>query len=238
MDYLNYSVPVPNPDENGNNQVVAVRAGKPSSFSKPITMYAPINMNGLFLYNVLGDGSLSYYSYGNNTPTVASAVWVQAVPNGGVFVQETLASTGTYMDTLVLNGATAGTFRMNRGAVSLLSFWIEFQVVSVTANGTGNADLVRLAVCEDDTAANVVNPARPAPAQPTAAGDQSPDFQVDPYGTPDALLTTRVWRGINQTAIADVHFVCIKIRNMTSAARPVLIKNIKIILSTSFPPPV
>ena len=31
-------------------------------------------MNGLFLYNVLGDGSLSYYSYGNNTPTVASAV--------------------------------------------------------------------------------------------------------------------------------------------------------------------
>ena len=44
------------------------------------------------------------------------------ITNGAYFVQETLASTGTYMDTLVLNGRQQVLSRMNRGAVFIIIF--------------------------------------------------------------------------------------------------------------------
>lgn len=232
-DYLNYLVPVPNPDENGNNNIVAVRAGKPSSFSKPITMYAPINMNGLFLYNVLGDSSLSYYSYGNATVVPAAGAFRPAIPNGGLFVLETPASTGSFLDTFVDNGATIGTFRQHTGGATKLAYWIEFQAISTTADGTGNADNVRVGLIDADTADN----AYADPAQPAVA-NQSPDYQVDAYGTDDANLTTRVFRGILNAAVATDRFFILKAQNMTSAVRPVLIKNLKVIVSAQTPLPV
>ena len=231
-DYLNSSVPVANPDENGNHSVVSVRAGKPSSFSKPITMYAPINMNGLFLYNVYGDASLSYYSYGNATVVPAAGGFRPAIPNGGLFVVETLATTGSYLDLFITNGATIGTFRHHAVSGTKLAFWIELQVLSTTADGTGNADQVKVGLIDSDSAANAYADG----AQP-AGPNQSPDLQVDPYGTPDSRLTTRVFRGITNADVAADRFFILKAQNMTSAVRPVLIKNLKVIVSAKAPIP-
>jgi len=216
-DYLNESVPVSDPDSEGNYKWMVVKAGGYSAFSKPI------DLTGAFIFNRIGDASIKYEMV-NSSLTTPSANYVPCVPNVAGNSLKTLVI-NSKIDTFVASGANLGTFRFHFGANSVVRVWIEAIVQS--ASVAGDADQYSFGLFEAVDAPTAF--AGGAIAEATRV---TPNDTVVP-STRDVKSTDNGgWVLLTADTVTNDHFLCLCIKNVTSNARGLLVKYLKVIVNS------
>ena len=215
-DYLNSSVPVSNPDENGNHKIVAVRAGQLSSFTKPI------NMCGGYLVNQLGDVHIQYESVVTSDMVPSAANYVPVVPNvAGNLLRVLSIGVDTKTDQFIANGANIGTFRVRNGT-NPLRVYAECVVQSL--GSVGDTDNFRLGLFQGADAGT----AFAGGATPLAV---SGDLAVNASTVPSNALVTRTWR-IQTGATTAGNSYCLVVLNRTENTRAFIVRYFKIIVNS------
>ncbi len=217
-DYLNEDVPVSDPNDDGNYRWLAVKAGGYSSFSKPI------DASGGFLFNRVGDASIMYEMVKSST-TTPSANWVACVPNVAGNSLQTLVI-NSRIDNFVASGANIGTFRFHLGANSRVRVWIEAIVQSLSI--AGDADQYSIGLFE-----GVDAPTAFAGGNIAEATRLTSNEPVVPSTTTVTRSTSRdAWSLLTTDQVTNDQYLCLCIKNMTSNARGLLIKYLKVVVNS------
>lgn len=217
-DYLNEDIPVSDPNSDGNYRWLAVRSGGYSGFT------CPINLHGGFLFNQAGDASIMYEMVAS-TATAGNANWTPAVPNVAGNSLKVLSSNAK-IDTFVASGANLGTFRLNYGGNTRVKIWVEIAVQSLST--AGDADEYTVGLFEANSAGNafaggnITEATRVSATETVVPSTQTLIKSTD--RTQFALLTA--------DNVTDNNFLCICVKNMTSAGRGLLVKYLKVIVAS------